>query len=283
VKDLLERRQRDARWLRPLLRYGAEYERLALTPDANTYRLEKSLGAIRRLAQGFSDSEDRRQILDWCEEQERRIQGLKDDFRFRFGDGLRAALAERGYALSGQFPTLRVGLYTVKLDFDAGTAAIFWGPEVEGIRTRIPLASALIAAAVAEFDQRLQGGEFSAETYLALLLRAYLRARPVGPAAEAARVRLTAVLPEVALLLQPKKFGVNPVRANFRDYSRVQFGFDLFRLRRRDALIAGGQRLQLTVATFDSTTEKARALWVPDNEQGEGTYFSYLSFVAEPA
>ena len=41
----------------------------------------------------------------------------------------------------------------------------------------------------------------------------------------------------------------------------------------------GESQLQLSVATFDSTTEKSKSIWVPDNEAGTGTYYSYVSFV----
>jgi len=275
--------QREARLIRPLARRFSEYDKLAQAASANTYRMERALADFQRLLSGFSDTADRRQMLDWCAEQQHRIHGLKEEFRFNFGAELRSALAGQGFLLVGQFPTLRAGLYTLRLDFDAGSAGIYWGPEVETIRTRVPLASEAITRAVADFDRNLRSPEFHPEGLLALVYQGYQRECLAQHIPDAGRVLLTAVLREVAFLVQTKRFGINPVRGNFRDYSRIQFGFDLFRLKQFECLRAKGRQMHMAVATFDSTTDRAKALWVPDNEQGEGTYYSYLSFAAEGA
>ncbi len=56
---------------------------------------------------------------------------------------------------------------------------------------------------------------------------------------------------------------------------------DLYRLKKSEVHAIENHIVKLSVATFDATTEKKRSLWVPDNEQGDGTYYSYLSFLPE--
>jgi hypothetical protein len=128
----------------------------------------------------------------------------------------------------------------------------------------------------------LKKAEFKPDAFLRVLSEAYedrLRALSLMPAS---RVYLVELLGHLAFARQPKKFAVNPSRENFQEYSRIQFGYDLFRLKQSGRLAIGDRHLQLSVATFDSTTEKGKSIWVPDSEAGAGTYYSYLSFVPTP-
>ncbi|MFO7675821.1 MAG: hypothetical protein R6X12_05860, partial [bacterium] len=86
------------------------------------------------------------------------------------------------------------------------------------------------------------------------------------------------LLSELILLIQPEAFRADPVRRRFLEYPRVQFSHDLYRLRQSPP---GGEAPRLHVAAFDSTTSRAKALWVPDNDQGEGTNYSHLSYPEE--
>jgi hypothetical protein len=83
------------------------------------------------------------------------------------------------------------------------------------------------------------------------------------------------------MLQQPPGFRLNPTQEKFVEYPRIRFSYDLFRLRQAGQFQAGEDRLKLHVANFDATTEKAKALWVPDNEAGDGTHYSYVSFTRE--
>ena len=280
---VLTQMQQDAKLLKPMARRVAEYEALLADEAANLHLLEKSLPPIQKLVAALSEGDGKLKLQEWVSGQDARIRTLKDEFRYRFGSDLKSALGTHGLALEGQFPLLRVGCYTIRADFDTGRARISWGTEVETIRSRIPLSAEEIAKAVATFDAQLKKREFQARSFTALLRTAWERARQSPGRAPAERVLLTEAMTEMALLTQPRAFAVNPVRENFRDYSRIQFGFDLYRLKHAPEEDRGGSRLRLFVATFDSTTAKAKSLWVPDSETGSGTWYSYLSFEEQPA
>lgn len=278
MDEILGRMKQDARLVNPLTRRIREYERLAASGESNAYLLEKALQSVRKVLDGLSPSESHQSLEDWYGRQAERIRQMKDEFRYRFGNDLKAALAQQGMELQGQFPKLRAGLYSISVDFEAGYAGVFWGPEIERIRTRVPLSAAEIARLVTSFDARLRKAEFKPDTLLRALGDGYDRRLVELNLTPGSRVYLVELLSFIAFARQPKKFAVNPSRENFQEYSRIHFGFDLYRLKQSGNLVLGDRRMQLAVATFDSTVEKSKSIWVPDNEQGAGTYYSYLNF-----
>jgi len=278
MDEVLGRMKQDARLVSPLTRRIREYERLAASGESNAHLLEKALQQVRKLLDGLSPSENHQSLEDWYGRQAERIRQMKDEFRYRFGNDLKTALAQQGMELQGQFPKLRVGRYAISVDFEAGYAGVFWGPEIERIRTRVPLSVAEIARLVTGFDARLRKAEFKPDAFLREVGEGYDRRLNELRLAPGSRVYLVELLSFIAFARQPKKFAVNPSRENFQEYSRIHFGFDLYRLKQSANLMLGDRRMQLAVATFDSTTEKSKSIWVPDNEQGAGTYYSYVSF-----
>lgn len=273
--------RQDARRVNPLVRRIQEYERLAASEVSNTYLLEKALVPIKKLLDEISASENKQHLGEWYACQLERIQQLKDEFRYRFGTDLKQALEKHGLTLEGQFPVLRAGLYAVKLNFDTGFAGIFWGPEIEPIRAKVKLSIADIEKTVAGFDRKLKGTSLKAAEFLKSLLQGYDRLLDSVGLPKGNRVFLTELLREIVFSVQSRKFAVNPTRENFQEYSRIQFGYDLFRLKQSNQLAGDNRRLHLSVATFDSTTDRGKSLWVPDNERGEGTFYSYASFVED--
>jgi hypothetical protein len=87
---------------------------------------------------------------------------------------------------------------------------------------------------------------------------------------------ITEILLEMSLISQPASFRADPVRRNFRDYSRIQFSSDLSKLRNP---VFNDYRMKLVVATRDSTKKKVQNLWIPVLGGGEGgTHYSHILF-----
>lgn len=93
-------------------------------------------------------------------------------------------------------------------------------------------------------------------------------------------IELGEVLPQLALIIQPRRWRRDPTSKNFQDYGKAQFLYELYRLRRSRALTVDGYRLALGAATGDSTRDKRRVFWVDDGE-GRGAYFLTLRFVRD--
>ena len=78
-------------------------------------------------------------------------------------------------------------------------------------------------------------------------------------------------LPYLALQMQPPAFQVDPSVRNFKGYSRVQFAWDVLRLRREGTFVQDGWRFNLGVATGTTAQQKKRVIWFED-EHGDGEF-----------
>jgi hypothetical protein len=255
----------------------------------NIHLLEKSLNDIKKLLTNFPDAEIKSSLLKWTEEETGFIKKTKEEFRYKFGNELKELLEKDGIALKGQLPVLRAGFYTLRLDFELGFAGFFWGPEIQTIKAKIPFSVQEIYQALHNFNEQIKKRATPANDFLKNLQHAYERYTSFNNIAYGNKVLLIDLLSELVLISQPASFRADPAKGKFREYSRIQFSYDLYSLKKIDpspissptggGRTGGGQiKFRLSVATFDATTDKAKSIWVPDNEQGDGTYYSYIAF-----
>ncbi|MFO7676762.1 MAG: hypothetical protein R6X12_10650, partial [bacterium] len=237
-----------------LARLLAAYRRLVAGSAAPTADREKALDGIAAAATALASPDLRAELDRWLGEERARVAVAREEFRFGFGGGLAAALGELGLTPRGQLPVVRAGLFSLRVDFEAGSAALYWGPEVEKLASGIGLASAVIARAVSDEQALLRKRAVEPERLGGLLREAYRRWCLVTGQAPGARAPLIELLSELILLIQPEAFRADPVRRRFLEYPRVQFSHDLYRLRQSPP---GGEAPRLHVAAFDSTTSRA--------------------------
>jgi hypothetical protein len=236
--------------------------------DGSRTRMDKALSAIDRtdLAPGAALVAELRAWL--AEETVARRQKLSSELRA-------ACVAENVEILVlGRDPLLlRLPPVSVAVDFDRDRSEVLFAQEILG-RGEAEARSILEARRKVVAALETQG--WDAATYLRLLLEAWRRAgRGSGE-----WVELVDVLPEIALLQQPKKFRRDPTSRNFLSYGRARFAFDLWRLRRDRTLSTGDWRLTLGPATGGSTRDKSRVLLLED-ARGQGQYHLTLRFVRE--
>ena len=261
-----------------LARRLVAYRDLLSNPVNNVHTRAKVIAELNGAIQAFPDSEVRQRLAEWCREESAAIEQSRAEFRFEFSRQLVAGLEGSGMTIKGQLPLLRVGLFTVRADFEAGSATVFWGPEVEKLKSGLNLAPAELAATLRKWNDRLRQKSVEPAKLAAKLLAAYRRLCGFAGLNEGTRVFLLDLLSELVLLMQPESFRLNPAQDKFVEYPRVRFSYDLFRLKQAGAFAVGGMQMKLHVANFDATTEKAKALWVPNTEEGDGTHYSYMSF-----
>ncbi|MFH1469886.1 MAG: hypothetical protein ABIO70_36215 [Pseudomonadota bacterium] len=205
----------------------------------------------------------------WLAEQER-------ERRQRLAGDLRAACeaTEVELLVLQRAPLeLRLPPVSVEVDYDADRAIVrFAGDRL----LECEVQAAAIMAARERAVRLLEGRGWEPAGFLRLLLHAWRRVA----GSEAGWVELVEVLPELALLLQPRAFRRDPSGRNFKPYPRVQLAYDLWRLRRDRSLAVDGWRLSLGPATGDSTRDKSRVLRLED-AHGQGQYHLTLRFVPE--
>ena len=251
------------------------YQKIKEQPVANIHLLEKSLNDIKKLLTAFPDSEIKSNLLKWIEDENGFIKKTKEEFRFQFGNQLKELLEKDGLILKGQLPLLRAGFYSLKLNFELNFAAFYWGPEIQTIKAKIPLSVQEIYKTIHNYNEQLKKRAAAANDFYKNLQHAYQRYTSLNNIPYGNKVLLIDLLSELVLISQSTSFRADPSKDKFREYSRIQFSYDLYCLRQTPGQASS---LRLSVATFDATTDKAKSIWVPDNEQGDGTYYSYITF-----
>ncbi len=252
-----------------------DYNKLKEDALKNGYLLDKKLTEITKIKDQFEECELKEFLNKLISKEKEESEKIKDEFRFRFGQELKKLLEKDGLILKGQYPIMRIGLFTLKLDFEFGSASLYFGPEIEKVRTKIPLQTNLIYETIKKVNENLKKIGFNLTESFQRLLEAYKRAILLKKKTFGDRILLNEVLTQFVLLSQPKKFFIEPKKENFQEFSRMKLGYLLYQLKK------GGftrQGMRLYVATFDATLNKLRHLWVPENEQGEGTHYAYISF-----
>lgn len=196
----------------------------------------------------------------------------QEDLKKQLGVALQRELEEKGFSLSGHYPDLRVGLFTLEVNFDSQRAILWYGPKQERL-AQCQLGAQEITGTIQKAFQQL-GSQLEAKDFIEKLKQAYIRARKNQTND---RVPIIEVLSELAYVLQSSAFHLDPRRENYRGYSRADFSFDLFRMRE----VLRSAKLKLVVATRAYTRQRRDFLWVPDNDQGQGTFYSHLQLGEE--
>lgn len=206
-------------------------------------------------------------LAEWLKKEEERIASEEGIWRANFGNELSKLLQNENLVLKGQYPLLKAGFFTIRLSFETGTANLYWGNESELIAGNLPLSPERIYSSIKLANDLIKKRKFDPKKFLENLIIAYKRLVSEGNE----RVLLTELLREMTILQQPKAFRENPIRKNFVEYPRFLFSYDFYRMKKE-----GLSGIRMTVATFDATTDKRTAIWIPDDEDGNGTYYSYI-------
>ena len=179
-----------------------------------------------------------------------------------FGNALAGSLEPLGLKLKGQYPKLRAGLFTFELDFEKGRCRIWYGPEQESLG-ETALDADKVLGAVREIKFKL-GSRLEPPELLDKIHQAYACVRLERPDEP---VPLLALLPYLAVLVQNNKFRADPRKQSYREYTRADFSYDLYRL--RDAAPV----FRLITATCEQTQRRGDFLWIPSREDTEDGHY----------
>ena len=258
-----------------LVKLMRAYAKMKLDVAGNAYVLERNLMAISGLVDDLSSPELKESINNWLDNEKKEVERGKDEVKFQFGNTLRDLFKADGIELRGQYPLLRFSIYTLKLNFELGEAILYFGPEVEKIKSKIPLQAKVIHEIVLKHRQGLQIKQAELPELAKDLRIAYERCVQRDQRTYGERIYIMDVLREYVFMKQPKKFSVDARRDNFREYPRATLSYMLYRLRDHMANEPG---MRLHVATFDATLDRSKTLWVPETDEGTGTHYEYISF-----
>ena len=250
-----------------LLKLLKSYEKEANT-KTNPYILSDTLKKIRKILPDLTLNNDIKQsLITQLDRESEIVEQMKTRYRYSYIKELGDALKQVNLNLSGQYPNLYAGLFTFRPNFQKGTVKVLWCTE-EIAETK--LSPDEVVKTVKNFMKSLDT-PFVAKEFFVKLKNAYNRVLKTEGNLLDRRAPIVRVLQKLVLMQQGKAFWANPTRRNFKEYSRVQFAYDLYRLRRSSF----GNKVRLVVATFDQTRDPAKAIYVPDSME-RGTRYAYI-------
>ena len=254
----------------------------SFTPEyiaSRPYEIESHIIELKKwlstppLSETLTESNLYKELKDFSEQELQMVNKYKEEFHFGLGTKLKELFAGFG-ELKGQLPVLRVKFYTIRFDFTNGEATIWWGPEKELIK-KVNLEPEAIVQTIKSFDENLIKMWAKPEDFLNTIKLAYRHYIKINNLESGEKVNLFDLLLECVILIQGKSFKIDPTKTHFTEYSRIQFSYDLYRMKTISSLTTD---IQLLVATFAITENREKSLWVPDNDFGDGTYYQSIAF-----
>jgi len=251
-----------------------QYSKLRGEPFQNVNRLRMTLSRIEKASESLIPEEIRNSLQEWLSNEKSLLEDAQKQLQSKFGRDLEDFLKQKGFELRGQYPRLQAGFYTIKLDFELNEVRFWYGPEEEFISS-LPLDAERVADTIMKFHEGLTKRPFDDMQFLKELYMAYMRVLNRDGRQGSEKIPITSLMVELAYMRQDSRFRADPRRINFRDYGRVLFSYDMYRLTKRDF---EGRMMMLTTATRLQVKNRERYLWIPSKEKGDGTVYSLVHF-----
>ncbi|MCD6319351.1 MAG: hypothetical protein J7M03_01585 [Candidatus Desulfofervidaceae bacterium] len=271
-----------ANLIKGLERTGTACQRLALAlknykkatlKEVSPFALE---GFLKEAIQQYKRAQNLTSILEesqnFLNQVQGEIAGQKEAYKTRLGSMLAAELPE--IKIVGQLPRLKVGLFTLEFLLAKNEVKIWYGPQYELVQ-KVNLTKADLASTLKELHKKLDSEGQKGEVLVSSLWQAYKRILAERELNLGTPVSIKDIFPYLIWLQQKDDFWLHPKRNRFKEYSRMQLSFDLFRTPQRTYK---DYEFRLIIASREQTRNKADFLWVPVNWQGEGYCFAAISF-----
>ena len=247
-------------------------ERLDKDRSLNFVEIKKQISKVKAF-------ERERRLSDalqaWMIEYEGDVSRAGNAAQRRFGIELESELSPDGIGLSGQIPALKAGLFTIEPDFDDGKIIIWYGPKQERIEMVRSVSAKEIGKKIRQHNKALVSRPLEQEKFFKQLHDAYIGVLRRRKLSDGEYAPIISVLIELSIQMQSTRFLTDPSKANFQDYGRVKFSYDLHRLQVRRQL---DLELTLSTATRAHTRRRQDFLWIPRNESGDGSTYSHIMF-----
>ncbi len=241
----------------------------------NLHRIKQNIVKIKKaLKQSKLEDFVKERVERYIQSMNSKVIKWEEDAKRNFGQKLENELRERGFELRGHYPLLKVSFYTLEVDLENFKVLIWYGPQQEKLEICKLIPEEIVKKLRIIRDKITQrhfdDNEFLSKVYEAYKISVYRQNKKSGD-----QISISDILFEYAFLIQDKKFRTNPLKNNYKEYGRVLFSYDLYRLRERRL---NDRELSLITATRAYTRRKSDFLWIPSNEKGDGSYISHIKF-----
>jgi len=248
--------------------------KLNSSKEDNIIELEKCINKLDNIIQNYEkDTHVKLLISDWLTRYRKNLIEIKDSIEKTFGIELESKLRELNIPLSGQYPELNAGLYSLVLNFGKQEVYVWYGPKQERLGI-CPLSATKITKYINDTTNNI-GSKINGEEFLKILHRAY---GIIAGKQHEEKVPIMQLLPLVSLYLQGDRFHKDPKKENYRGYSRADFSYDIYRIRQNKILTHSDKQLHIIVATRAYTKKRQDFIWIPENLSGKGSTYSHIEF-----
>jgi hypothetical protein len=275
-EDYLKTLSKDGANIKNILTYIKSIDKLTENdPINNFHKIKKDMiGIEKTLNQSRLDGFIKEGIEQHLQPIKEKIPEWEDSVHKSFGLKLEESLRQSGFELEGHYPNLKVLLYTLEVNLENNTVAIWFGPLQEKLKTckLVPedIVEKLKDIHNKNTQQRYDDKTFSSYLYEAYKIASYRNKLKIGE-----QVKIRDILSEFAFLIQDITFKTNPIKNRYKDYGSVFFAYDLYRLKERNK---ENHEINMITATRAFTARRADFLWIPSNEKGDGNYISHIKF-----
>ncbi len=258
-----------------ILKILKSLEKEKAKPFFSISKTYKYINQISKLLEESSLTPQFKQLIkEYLSRLEEEISYYKEKRKNSFTVELEKGLEIFSLPLKGHYPLLKLGLYTIEVDFDKESLTVWYGPQQEKLFSS-SLDIEKIVKALKEERTKIEERAFDDKLFLKQLYDAYNlwiyknkkgleEPAPIGD-----------ILFLYSFSIQPKKFKIDPKKEHYLSYSRAYFSFDLFRLKERRL---DDVELCLITATRSYAKRKSDFLWIPLNISGDGMYVSHIKF-----
>ncbi|MCD6177485.1 MAG: hypothetical protein J7K29_06575 [Candidatus Cloacimonetes bacterium] len=261
--------------LQNLLKSFKNIEKFQRDPLNNLHKIKQGVVKIEKaLEQSKLDEFVKEEIKQHTDSIKSKIPKWEDELKKAFGQKLEIELKKVGFELRGYYPLLKVSFYTFEVDFENFKVLIWYGPQQEKIEV-CELVHEEIIRKLKIIHNKIVRRQFNDNAFLSKVYQAYKnfvyrQNKKLGD-----QIPILDALFEFAFLIQDRKFKANPTKNNYKEYGRVFFSHDLYRLKERKV---ENKELSLVTAARAYTERKSDFLWIPSNEKGGGNYISHIKF-----
>lgn len=250
-----------------------------IEPDVSKrYQILKK--QIQLFEKNFGTKNDWDQIFDnasgYISSRKSELKEIESGIKGKFGLLLQSLLLERGFKLEGQYPILKTSFYTLVVDIDRSKVVFYYGPQIEKLGECNASAQEVVDNLV-KYHAQISERTFSEQDFFKSLFFAYQFSLTKLGKKMGEEVGILDIIPPVSLLMQPKKFQQDPKKANYSEYGRVYFSYDLARLTNRNQNM---KELRLVPAVRGKTKNQYEFLYVPNiRNPGQWDQISGLKFL----
>jgi len=275
IKRLLTQITDFKKKLSSLARFMKKYSKIEPNSLESVQKLSSTLAKIEGMASSLEECSLKASLMSSIEEETKKLEDLSTNLTSSFAIGLDKLLSEKGLKLKGRMPKLTCGFYTIDVDINNSRCKLYYGPKEEFIIT-LKLDTEVISDFIALHRKQLDTSFSNLDIFISQLEKAYRTVTNRSEDQHGKKTPIIKVMTELSILKQSRKFLTDPLRSNFQDYGRIQFSYDLYRVFQTPLKRL---TLRLSPATRNQARNRAEYLWVPKDERGNGTIYSYIELV----